>query len=221
MWRSSLASVRALPPCPPDLTEIQYASLAFDDHCHVRFISEFKQHTTLVILTESSTYLVLSGTCVWSVLDLPCPVLHKMYPKIVSPASHSYPFLNKCYLAFSRKANSSYAFREKQSSRNRTRSFPTLHRSVSISKCFHFIRMENKPLYLIEAFNTGGKSPLYFLPAAKEYLREMDDILLAKDDAAFTKWMQKKKDVQSLRVSVCKISFGYAERWKKKTNIST
>ena len=44
MWRLSLASVSALPPCPPDLTEIQYASLVFDDHCHVRsFISEFNK----------------------------------------------------------------------------------------------------------------------------------------------------------------------------------
>ncbi|KAF8183383.1 hypothetical protein BJ912DRAFT_549311 [Pholiota molesta] len=34
VWRSSLASVRALPTCPPDMTEPQYARLAFDDYCH-------------------------------------------------------------------------------------------------------------------------------------------------------------------------------------------
>jgi len=33
VWSASLASVRALPACPPDLTEPQYASLAFDNWC--------------------------------------------------------------------------------------------------------------------------------------------------------------------------------------------
>lgn len=37
IWRSSLATVRALPLCPPDMTEPQYACLAFDDWCHVSF----------------------------------------------------------------------------------------------------------------------------------------------------------------------------------------
>ena len=35
VWRASLASVRALPACPCDMTEIQYASLAFDEWCTV------------------------------------------------------------------------------------------------------------------------------------------------------------------------------------------
>ncbi|KAF9477185.1 hypothetical protein BDN70DRAFT_811091 [Pholiota conissans] len=35
VWRAALSSVRALPACPPDMTEQQYASLAFDDWCHV------------------------------------------------------------------------------------------------------------------------------------------------------------------------------------------
>ncbi|KDR78817.1 hypothetical protein GALMADRAFT_224061 [Galerina marginata CBS 339.88] len=33
VWRSALGGVRALPLCPPDLTEIKYASLAFDNWC--------------------------------------------------------------------------------------------------------------------------------------------------------------------------------------------
>lgn len=35
VWRSALGSVRALPSCPSDMTEPQYASLAFDDWCQV------------------------------------------------------------------------------------------------------------------------------------------------------------------------------------------
>ncbi|KDQ60885.1 hypothetical protein JAAARDRAFT_77035 [Jaapia argillacea MUCL 33604] len=34
LWKSSLRSVESLPECPPDLTEPQYAHLAFDPHCH-------------------------------------------------------------------------------------------------------------------------------------------------------------------------------------------
>ncbi|KAF8896418.1 hypothetical protein BD779DRAFT_584279 [Infundibulicybe gibba] len=34
VWRASIASVPGLPACPLDLTEPQYANLAFDDHCH-------------------------------------------------------------------------------------------------------------------------------------------------------------------------------------------
>lgn len=48
----------------------------------------------------------------------------------------------------------------------------------------------------------GGKSPLYYFAAAKEYLRELDDILLTNDDDALAEWIQKKKDAQTLRVSV-------------------
>ncbi|KIM36165.1 hypothetical protein M413DRAFT_449358 [Hebeloma cylindrosporum] len=33
IWRRSLANIRGFPLCPPDLNEIQYASLAFDNFC--------------------------------------------------------------------------------------------------------------------------------------------------------------------------------------------
>ncbi|KAF8067025.1 hypothetical protein FPV67DRAFT_1225260 [Lyophyllum atratum] len=35
VWREALESVRGLPPCPPDLTEPQYASLLFEQYCFV------------------------------------------------------------------------------------------------------------------------------------------------------------------------------------------
>lgn len=35
VWRVSLAAVDGLPPCPEDLTEVQWAHLAFYAHCHV------------------------------------------------------------------------------------------------------------------------------------------------------------------------------------------
>lgn len=33
VWRASLENVPGLPPCPPDLTEPQYASLLFENYC--------------------------------------------------------------------------------------------------------------------------------------------------------------------------------------------
>lgn len=39
VWRSALGSVRALPSCPSDMTEPEYASLAFDDWCQVSLSS--------------------------------------------------------------------------------------------------------------------------------------------------------------------------------------
>lgn len=41
IWRIVLAKVDGLPPCPVDLTEPQYAHLAFDPYCDVCF---FKCH---------------------------------------------------------------------------------------------------------------------------------------------------------------------------------
>ncbi|CAA7266830.1 unnamed protein product [Cyclocybe aegerita] len=43
VWRAALSSVRALPPCPNDLTEVAYASLAFDNWCHFCFELEVEQ----------------------------------------------------------------------------------------------------------------------------------------------------------------------------------
>ena len=113
--------------------------------------------------------------------------------------------------------NSRCGFREKSSSKNPTPSFPTLHPSVSVSqKKLYLIGITNKPSYLIEAFKIGGKPPLYYFPVAKEYLREMDDLLLMKDDDAFAKWVWKKQNIQALRVCVRKISSQYAEGGMRK-----
>ncbi|KAF9007559.1 hypothetical protein BDQ17DRAFT_1238061, partial [Cyathus striatus] len=35
VWKAAFSTARGLPQCPSDLTEPQYASLAFDEHCHV------------------------------------------------------------------------------------------------------------------------------------------------------------------------------------------
>lgn len=35
VWRAVLASLDGLPPCPDDLSEPAYASLIFDQYCHV------------------------------------------------------------------------------------------------------------------------------------------------------------------------------------------
>lgn len=56
IWRTSLANVRALPPCPADLTEIEYASLAFDDYCHV------SSSLSLTMYNSYQSRTVLSGS---------------------------------------------------------------------------------------------------------------------------------------------------------------
>ncbi|KAF9468003.1 hypothetical protein BDZ94DRAFT_1133081, partial [Collybia nuda] len=35
VWVSAFSNVRGLPFCPSDMSEPQYANLAFDEHCHV------------------------------------------------------------------------------------------------------------------------------------------------------------------------------------------
>ncbi|ESK90969.1 hypothetical protein Moror_16367 [Moniliophthora roreri MCA 2997] len=37
IWRTARENVPELPPLPSDLNEAQYANLAFDSYCHVRF----------------------------------------------------------------------------------------------------------------------------------------------------------------------------------------
>lgn len=39
IWKSSLAAVERLPPCPEDLSEPQYVNLMFWGHCHVRIFA--------------------------------------------------------------------------------------------------------------------------------------------------------------------------------------
>jgi hypothetical protein len=36
VWKEARSNVEGLPPCPADMTEAQYANLAFSPHCHVR-----------------------------------------------------------------------------------------------------------------------------------------------------------------------------------------
>jgi len=143
MWRSSLANVCALPPCPTDLTEIKYASLAFDDHCHFCLAPDV--HEVLWVCRVRSC--------------------------------------TKCIHKYFRSEDELEAW---------------IPEDVVIEKpdlIFPYIPSQRTD-------KNGGKSPLYFSSAVKEYLRELDDILLTKDDHdALTRWIQKKKDLQTLRVS--------------------
>jgi hypothetical protein len=41
IWRASRSLIPNLPECPPDLSEPQYACLAFDPHCHVGRLPSF------------------------------------------------------------------------------------------------------------------------------------------------------------------------------------
>ena len=42
---------------------------------------------------------------------------------------------------------------------------------------------------------------LYFLPTARKYLQELDDIVVGN---ALTVWSQEKKDIQAMRATVCR-----------------
>ncbi|KAG2147181.1 hypothetical protein BD769DRAFT_1346451 [Suillus cothurnatus] len=44
IWRASRSLIPNLPECPPDLSEPQYACLAFDPHCHVELPCNRVQH---------------------------------------------------------------------------------------------------------------------------------------------------------------------------------
>lgn len=83
-------------------------------------------------------------------------------------------------------------------------------------KNLHLIGITNTPSYLVEAYKIGGKPPLYYFPVAKEYLREMDDLLLMKDNDVFARWVWKKQNIQALRVCVRKLSSEYAKRGMRK-----
>jgi len=142
MWRSSLASVGALPSCPPDLTEIQYANLAFNNHCHFCLAPDVHE-IFWICRVRSCTKCIPKYFRSEDELELQIP------EDVISEKPDS---------------------------------------------IFPYIASQRTD-------KNGGKSLLYYVPAAEEYLRELDDILPAKAGDAFTKWIQKKKDMQTLRVS--------------------
>lgn len=47
LWKTARLNDKGLPECPPHLSEPAYANLAFDTHCHVRFILCHGVSTTL------------------------------------------------------------------------------------------------------------------------------------------------------------------------------
>jgi hypothetical protein len=44
VWKAAFLNVPKLPPLPRDMTEPEYANLAFSRHCHVRFCPPFLCH---------------------------------------------------------------------------------------------------------------------------------------------------------------------------------
>jgi hypothetical protein len=53
VWKTSRANISGLPDCPTDLSEPQYANLAFDTSCHVRAFSYHQlTMTVLLIMTQ-------------------------------------------------------------------------------------------------------------------------------------------------------------------------
>lgn len=63
IWKRVLAQIHGLPKCPDDLTEPQYAYLAFDPYCDVRFhiLSWYKYRLFDLAVLRSSCYRNLLG----------------------------------------------------------------------------------------------------------------------------------------------------------------
>jgi len=63
VWRTARLNVEGLPPLPPDLNEMQYANLAFDNFCHVcknvhsicKYSSAYRPAVTILAIKFSGT----------------------------------------------------------------------------------------------------------------------------------------------------------------------
>lgn len=49
IWQRARTNVKGLPDCPDDITEPQYAHLAFDPQCHVSRSLSFQRTTSLKV----------------------------------------------------------------------------------------------------------------------------------------------------------------------------
>lgn len=43
IWKSTMARMEGLPECPREMSEPEYANLAFDTHCYVRLFFAFNK----------------------------------------------------------------------------------------------------------------------------------------------------------------------------------
>ncbi|KJA16862.1 hypothetical protein HYPSUDRAFT_1105175 [Hypholoma sublateritium FD-334 SS-4] len=138
VWRTSLASVRALPACPSDMTEIQYANLAFDDRCHFCLAPGVKE-------------------IAWACRVRCCPTC--LQQKFISEDELDLWLPENIYI-------------EKPEA------------------IFPFLLPAQKR-------TSGRNKPMYFLPPAREYLRQLDTLA---DDAALAAWSADKREKQALRM---------------------
>ncbi|KAH9481744.1 hypothetical protein JR316_0006271, partial [Psilocybe cubensis] len=146
VWRSALGSVRALPSCPPDMTEPEYASLAFDDWCQL----------CLKRNTESISWLCRVRYC------KSC-----MKKRCISEEELMY----------------------------------RIPKGLSIEKpetIFPYTTLENNG-YLPS--DDENEHPLYFLPAALKYIKELEEIAHAHDTDAFDRWRVEKNKAQCKRIT--------------------
>lgn len=75
VWKLSFEGID-FPPCPDDLTEPQYAHLAFDNHCHVSLRFDI---TLAALFTLELCDIVLFCTGSDNSLGLSCAMLQGMY----------------------------------------------------------------------------------------------------------------------------------------------
>lgn len=106
VWKSALSNVHGFPFCPSDLSEPQFASLAFDEECHVRVESNgfFRPSQPDLLLPRSP---VLScAPCQRCSLELSKTVLQEVCPEMVSHLSirdSKNNFWNSIFFFFSRR----------------------------------------------------------------------------------------------------------------------
>ncbi|KAF8969142.1 hypothetical protein BDZ97DRAFT_266555 [Flammula alnicola] len=59
------------------------------------------------------------------------------------------------------------------------------------------------PFILLPQKRVAGRNkPLYFLPRAREYLEELEEVESLMDDKALARWSYEKKEIQTARVEV-------------------
>ncbi|KAK0466091.1 uncharacterized protein EV420DRAFT_1326502 [Desarmillaria tabescens] len=68
VWKSSLANVPGLPPCPEDMSHPAWSSLVFDHFCHECFASNIRNTAGVCRSFDPKTSMqkpVLFWTCLW------------------------------------------------------------------------------------------------------------------------------------------------------------
>ncbi|PPQ95754.1 hypothetical protein CVT26_015880 [Gymnopilus dilepis] len=178
VWRSSLATVRALPPCPPDLTEAQYASLAFDNWCQSCLAANVEK-----ILWECRVRYCKACIKKFFIQE---DELDLWIPEEV--------FIEKPDTVF-------------------PLAYVLQTPSQSFSLDWTSVLNLAVDLLLYPERTNGRMKPVYFLPTARQYLEELQEIAKTQDNQALARWSEEKKRLQSMRLAHATLCVYWDTHW--------